>query len=341
MPRCTRKGCSKEYDSAANTEESCTYHPGGPVFHEGLKSWSCCSDVNKPVLDFDEFMKMPGCALGAHTDEIPKVETQKPHSNDTLTVMDYGAGKEQYTLVSPTVGKMEPAAVIAAPKEPAPVVEEEDDLSVPVQTGAPCRHTGCGVAFVSDEVNRIGNGEEATCTYHPASPIFREGSKGYLCCKRRVLEFEEFLKIEGCKRGRHVFVPKVSNKAAEEFTECRVDHYQTPSEVHVSVFAKQVDKERSTVRIEENKVHFDLYLPASKRFQRTIDLFGQVDPEASLHKYYGTKVEVSLKKADNRSWTLLEKTDKNLGNISLTFGVSGRTGTVGGKTVHLDAANMK
>ena len=33
-------------------------------------------------------------------------------------------------------------------------------------------------------------------------------TKGYLCCKRRVLEFDEFLKIEGCKKGRHVFVPK-------------------------------------------------------------------------------------------------------------------------------------
>jgi hypothetical protein len=32
--------------------------------------------------------------------------------------------------------------------------------------------------------------------------------QGYLCCKRRVLEFDEFLKIEGCKKGRHVFVPK-------------------------------------------------------------------------------------------------------------------------------------
>lgn len=32
--------------------------------------------------------------------------------------------------------------------------------------------------------------------------------KGYLCCKRRVLEFEEFLKIEGCKTGRHVFALK-------------------------------------------------------------------------------------------------------------------------------------
>lgn len=65
-------------------------------------------------------------------------------------------------------------------------------------------------------------------------PIFREGSKvrgtvlclvllqmttpfdsmfsqGYLCCKRRVLEFEEFLKIEGCTKGRHVFVPKLQS----------------------------------------------------------------------------------------------------------------------------------
>lgn len=29
------------------------------VFHEGLKSWSCCKDVNKPELEFEEFMKIP------------------------------------------------------------------------------------------------------------------------------------------------------------------------------------------------------------------------------------------------------------------------------------------
>jgi hypothetical protein len=27
-----------------------------------------------------------------------------------------------------------------------------------------------------------------------------------LCCKRRVLEFDEFLKIEGCSEGNHLFV---------------------------------------------------------------------------------------------------------------------------------------
>ena len=70
MARCTHKGCSQEYDPENNGPESCTYHPGAPIFHEGLKSWSCCSDVNKPVLDFDEFMQIPvscvkDCKMGA------------------------------------------------------------------------------------------------------------------------------------------------------------------------------------------------------------------------------------------------------------------------------------
>ena len=43
--------------------------------------------------------------------------------------------------------------------------------------------------------------------YHPGAPLFHEGSKGYTCCKRRVLEFSEFMKIEGCEtKPRHLFV---------------------------------------------------------------------------------------------------------------------------------------
>ena len=99
--------------------------------------------------------------------------------------------------------------------------------------------------------------------------------QGYLCCKRRVLEFDEFLKIQGCKTGRHVFAPKVTDTPvrqdeceekfiflsplfhqAEESVDCRIDHYQTPSEVHVTVFAKKVDQERSVVEFDESKVIF-------------------------------------------------------------------------------------
>lgn len=136
----------------------------------------------------------------------------------------------------------QPIAAVAVPAPRPTLVEEEDDLSIPVSAGTACKHTGCSVAFVSDEVNRIGDGEGTVCTYHPQTvspahllwrptsadwlvqPIFREGSKvrvcsaacssinpgfqGYLCCKRRVLEFDEFLKIEGCKKGRHLFAVK-------------------------------------------------------------------------------------------------------------------------------------
>lgn len=44
-------------------------------------------------------------------------------------------------------------------------------------------------------------------------------------------------------------------------------------------------------------------------------------------------------KQDVRSWTLLEKTDADLAGITLTFGVGGRTGTVGGKEPVLDEDN--
>jgi hypothetical protein len=39
-------------------------------------------------------------------------------------------------------------------------------------------------------------------------------------------------------------------------TTCRIDHYQTRDRVHVSIFAKQADKERSQVKFEETQVRF-------------------------------------------------------------------------------------
>jgi hypothetical protein len=45
-----------------------------------------------------------------------------------------------------------------------------------------------------------------------------------------------------------------SGQQAEESVDCRIDHYQTSSEVHVSVFAKKVDQERSTIKFDETQV---------------------------------------------------------------------------------------
>lgn len=51
-------------------------------------------------------------------------------------------------------------------------------------------------------------------------------------------------------------------------------------------------------------------------------------------------MELVLKKSDGRSWTLLERTDRDLGSINFTFGVGGRTGTIGSKELVLDAGNQ-
>ncbi|KAI6043139.1 chord-domain-containing protein [Pisolithus marmoratus] len=319
MPRCTHRGCGKDYDLSQNNNTSCTYHPGAPVFHEGLKSWSCCSAANKPVLDFDEFMNIPGCAVGTHSDQ-PLGITSQTHEVPTqgqLTMTKSSQGSEVYsTSIAKSAAGSTSTVATATPIDPP--IEEEDDLTASVLPGTVCKRKGCGVIFVSDQENRVGDGAGSVCTYHPAPPIFREGSK------RRVLEFEEFLKIEGCTKGRHIFASKQTRQdLAEHFTDCRIDHYQTPTEVHVSVFAKQADRDKSSSYKSKRRrsVHLDLFLPGQKRFKRTLNLFGPVFPQESSYQFYGTKVEVLLKKLDGRSWTLLEKATQNIGNITLTFGV--------------------
>ncbi|KAK0185861.1 chord-domain-containing protein [Armillaria mellea] len=346
MPRCTRKGCNKEFTEDSN--EECIFHPGAPVFHEGLKSWSCCSDVNKSVLEFDEFMKISGCMkTERHTNDAPKVEPSKAPTNPNNHAVSVSEdGKEVYTseavltnTSSQSESKPPPSQAIASTEPPPPAIEEEDDLSIPVAVGTKCLRKGCGKLFVSDELNRLGDGEGTVCVYHPSPPIFREGSKGYLCCKRRVLEFDEFLKIEGCKTGRHVFAVKAASGPTQ--TECRIEHYQTLDKVHVSVYAKKADKDKTSIKFECDKVILDILFQDTKRFTRTIDLVGPINADTSTFQIMGTKVELHLQKEDRRSWPVLEKSELiKIGNYAVTFGVGGRTGTIGGKEIILDASNQ-
>ena len=69
MKKCTNAGCNEEYNEESNNENSCAFHDGKPLFHEGLKGWSCCS---KRVTDFDELFKITGCKTGKHKTEDKK-----------------------------------------------------------------------------------------------------------------------------------------------------------------------------------------------------------------------------------------------------------------------------
>ncbi|CAJ0948980.1 unnamed protein product [Ranitomeya imitator] len=61
--RCKHSGCKEVYQGPESDIASCVYHPGVPVFHEGMKYWSCCAIKTS---DFNEFLEQKGCSTGTH-----------------------------------------------------------------------------------------------------------------------------------------------------------------------------------------------------------------------------------------------------------------------------------
>ena len=127
----------------------------------------------------------------------------------------------------------------------SPAISSDSDSDEPgaiVPPNITCRRRGCNTTSSTSIAS--GNRDDEECVYHPGQALFHEGSKGWTCCKRRVLEFDEFLKIEGCKkRKRHLFVGKKKDESQEEIVkDVRHDFYQTPTTVIASLFLKKIDK---------------------------------------------------------------------------------------------------
>ncbi|KAG0319715.1 hypothetical protein BGZ97_001590 [Linnemannia gamsii] len=340
MPVCTHRGCEKTYDEASNTDTACTFHPQGPIFHEGLKGWSCCS---KRVISFDQFLAIPGCSIGRHTD-LPREEfAPAPSSDEKVEVVETKPaspapvavqknGTEVYgsaPVPKPAASPKPTAPAAAAPAEP--IIEEEDDLSVPVAVGKTCLRRGCGQTYVSEEESR---GSKVSCQYHPGSPVFHEGSKGWSCCPRKVLEFDEFLKLKGCRNtNQHLFVGAKKEEKVEELVHCRHDWYQTQTHINLSIFAKKVEAKSAVVEFKEREVNIDLKMPDGKRFKLVLPLFQPIEPAGSSFEVLGTKVEITMKKGNGISWATLEPSEG--AKCWTTFGTTGGAGTVGSKVMHL------
>ncbi|KAI5815044.1 HSP20-like chaperone [Pyronema omphalodes] len=300
--KCAHKGCEKTF---TDPEEECHYHPGAPIFHEGQKGWQCC----KPrVLTFDEFLTIPPCTVGKHDTTAPilaPVQTSGPGSQKHPEVpapsVD-GSGRETYGVPA---SKPLPQARATPPPPKVEKPLEQDPEGAVVEKGMKCKRLACGKEYDG------GDRAEESCTFHPGVPIFHEGSKGYSCCKRKVLEFEEFLKIKGCTTNRHCYI---GEKKDEELVECRNDFYQTYTNVIVSIFAKKVEKETAVVEFEERVLKVNLPMADKKRFKAEYPLYGPIDPAGSTFKIMGTKVELNLKKADATSWPTL-RSDEATGEI--------------------------
>lgn len=106
----------------------------------------------------------------------------------------------------------------------------------------------------------------------------------------------------------------------------RHDFYQTPSSVIASFFLKKIDKDRAKVVFGEQKLDLDLSTtdaPAPKRYKKEVPLWGPIDTAKSSFKILGTKLEVTLAKADGSSWPVLRSDDRPTGEI-LQVGRAGR-----------------
>jgi hypothetical protein len=163
--------------------------------------WKCCKSR---VLTFDEFMSIPPCTTGKHStvDDTP-IEAKK--SEPEMDLPKTKPRSDPSKIPPPPAAR--PQKAPSPP--PTPLESESDDPSVEIKDGTTCRRRGCEQTY-----SKAAGRENELCVHHPGQALFHEGSKGWTCCKRRVLEFDEFMKIEGCKtKPRHLFVGSKKGKS--------------------------------------------------------------------------------------------------------------------------------
>ena len=153
-------------------------------------------------------MTIEPCTTGTHsTTDLPPPPVQTTQPQEPSSAARLASKIDSLPAAPPTRAPVTPAPSAS----PAPPPESEDDdpaLSIPA--GKACRRRGCGATY-----DTAGDRAGEKCVHHPGVPVFHEGSKGYSCCKRRVMEFDQFMKLEGCKeKTRHLFVGSGKTKGS-------------------------------------------------------------------------------------------------------------------------------
>jgi len=298
MQKCERFGCQQMFDPSKNIvtefdEGPCWYHPGSALFHEGLKGWTCCK---KKVIEFDDFLKIPGCTRGLHSIE---------ESDKSIAPSPNAPKDSKISLISTTQGEEvirstpQPQPIKPSPSKPAPILKEPvDPPDAKIEIGTKCKHDCCEATFRGDE------SRTEDCLFHNGFPLFHEGTKGWTCCSKKVLEFEEFLKIEGCTTGKHRFLDIKTEESKK--VQCRFDWYQNAQNVILSVYAKKVNKSKSEIKIEREKLRIRLIFDDDSIYEQDFSLSQPVKPEKSKFEILSTKVEMTLSKANGAKWNNIE-----------------------------------
>uniref|UniRef100_A0ACD5Z5Z3 Uncharacterized protein n=1 Tax=Avena sativa TaxID=4498 RepID=A0ACD5Z5Z3_AVESA len=209
--RCQRIGCDAVFTDDDNPDGSCHYHPNAPMFHDGMKEWSCCKQRSH---DFSLFLAIPGCATGKHTTEKPvtkavSLNTQKAALPKAAPIQSSKQGVESEACSRCRQGffcsdhgsqpkPQKPVAVNGANTEPVekssvPQPKKKVDLNEP----RICKNKGCGKTYKEKD------NHDAACEHHPGPAVFHDRNRGWKCCDIHVKEFDEFMEIPPCTKGWH------------------------------------------------------------------------------------------------------------------------------------------
>ncbi|XP_030330506.1 integrin beta-1-binding protein 2 [Strigops habroptila] len=311
---CYNKGCGQRFDPEHNTEDSCLYHPGVPIFHDALKGWSCCK---KRTTDFSEFLSIKGCTKGFHSKEKPPEpfsqgetsDNQKAKPVEELTIQgsksaekmqrERPSSDEPRQLLPIKVSRSLEQALEKlnlSSKDKAPEGSCAREATAQVRVGTTCKNAACKVIYQGPESNT------EFCTFHPGVPVFHEGVKYWSCCGVKTTDFSTFLEQPGCSRGRHCWAGKGDKKAVS----CRQDWHQTSSQVVVTVYAKNPLPALSSVKANRTVLEVHVIFEGNKIFQAEMNLWGVIEIEKSFVSMVPTKVEITLCKNSCGSWARLE-----------------------------------
>lgn len=308
LVNCYNRGCGQKFDPNNNFEDSCVHHPGVPFFHDAYKGWSCC---NKKSVDFTEFLNIKGCTQAKHSDQKPP-EPEKPKQDLVIdeeppapkipdpirSTLQRPPWESPMTTLEPTVAPAFKKQIDELPVSPA-VTKKASSDPADVKPGTACKNGGCTYSFEGSK------NDSKPCVYHPGVPIFHEGLKFWSCCQKRTSDFTAFMNQVGCETGNHKWI---SDDEESKTVKCRMDWHQTAAQVVVTVYAKMYDYRKSVVQLNPIRLAINLVFPQQNNHEYNVDLElrGVVDVARSKVQMFGTKVEVTLIKAESGSWAKLD-----------------------------------
>jgi len=180
---CKNGGCDQTY---ATHSADCVHHPGVPIFHEGMKYWSCCQ---RKTSDFSAFLAQQGCSTGDH------LWVKKKEADQRRTACRYDwhqTGSHVIVAVYAKLARPERCRIEASPIRLRPLIvfgENEEVFEVDLELKGLVEPEASSVQLMSSKVEiKLKKGEALSWSQLALPPRQREEKKEEVVMMKTVTE---------------------------------------------------------------------------------------------------------------------------------------------------------